>query len=316
MPLIFIMIFCFVKEDFDKIRIDNPLYLQAEFSKEINSFCQLNLKEQIITDKNGDVINPNIPVVLRTTCTNIDRALQVLDNLNILVVESKKDIDIIEEWFKYYKTKRDIIEISAVQIFNAELPHSEKLFIKSKKKDFSLVTNSENIMNRDARFVKFIKDKCSNEKLLVSNFIEICKDSLGVKETRHFVFNRKIINSSRCFYSLKHNVPKSQIRAAQDIVNQLSVLDYFPKNYVLDVGEFIENGEKYIDVVEINPLSTSMCYVNNSIFENPNYIFNFENSFGFGYEFFYDFLKNPKNYVLERVFGVNYEYINENRYEI
>ena len=85
---------------------------------------------------------------------------------------------------------------------------------------------------------------------------------------------------------------------------------------MLDVGEFIENGEKYIDVVEINPLSTSMCYVNNSIFENPNYTFKIENSLGFGYEFFFDFLKNPNNYVLERVFGVNYEYINENRYEI
>lgn len=310
------MMYCFVKEDFDKIAIDNPLYLQAEFSKKINSFCQLNLKEHNITDKNGNNINLNIPVVLRTTCTNVDRALMVLDNLNILVVESKKDIDIIEDWFKFYKTKREIIEISAEQISNVELPHSEKLFIKSKKKDFSLVTKKENVVNRDARFVKFIEDKCSNKILLVSNFLKICKDSLGVKETRHFVFNRKIINSSRCFYSLKHNVPKSHIRSAQDIVNQLSIIDSFPKNYVLDVGEFIENGEKYIDVVEINPLSTSMCYVNNSIFENPNYNFKFENSFGFGYEFFYDFLKNPNNYVLERVFGVNYEYINENRYEI
>ena len=168
------MMFCFVKEDFDKIKIDNPLYLQAEFSKKINSFCQLNLKEQNITDKNGNIIYPNIPVVLRTTCTNVDRALDVLGILNILVVESKEDIDIIEEWFKFYKTKRDIIEISAEQIFEVELPHSEKLFIKSKKKDFSLVTKRENVVNRDARFVKFIEDKCNNKILLVSNFLEVC----------------------------------------------------------------------------------------------------------------------------------------------
>lgn len=280
---------CFVKEDFEGMHSDNPLYIQAEFSKKLNNFCLLDLMSKKVTDESGNSISIDAPVMLRTTCTNVDKALEILESLNVSTVESRMDIDKIENWFKYYKTKRDIIESSAKQIFYTEFPACERLFIKSKKKNFSLATTKEKIVNRDLGLVKFIEAYCKDEMLLISNFLEVSKDSLGTKETRHIVINKKIISSSRCFYSLKHNVPKSQIRAAKNIVNQISKIEDFPKSYVLDIGEFLENGEKYIDVVEINPLSTSMCYVNNSIFEAPNYTFEGKNDYGFGYEFFFDF---------------------------
>ncbi len=316
MPLVYIDMFCFVKEDFEDIAHDNSLYIQAEFSKALNNFCLLDLKKQKIFDKNGNVFFPNMSVMLRTTCTNVEKALYTLHLLGVLTIEKSNDIDKIESWFRFYQPKRTINEISAKSIFDIKLPDSEKIFIKSKKKGFTLITEKEKIINKNNELVNFIEEKCKDDELLISKFVKIKRDSLGTKESRHIVLNGKLVNSSRYFYCLRHNVPISQIKAANIIIDKLSTIVDFPKNYALDIGEFVEDGNKYIDVVEINPLSTSICYVNNSIFENSDYDFKYNNIYGFGNEFFYDFLANPGNYVLDRTFGVNYEYINENRFEI
>ena len=92
---------------------------------------------------------------------------------------------------------------------------------------------------------------------------------LGTREIRHIILNNQVVNSFRALHSLKHTVPKSHKNIAIHMVDHIRRLGVFPANYALDLGEFIDsNGNSYIDIVELNPISCSMCYVNNSIYTN------------------------------------------------
>jgi len=77
----------------------------------------------------------------------------------------------------------------------------------------------------------------------------------------------------------------------------------------------MDEDQKFIDVVEMNPISTSLCYINNSIFlETVPEIKNVKDYFQAGNEYCYDFLFNRERYVLDRLAGQNYEYIRTSDY--
>lgn len=130
---------------------------------------------------------------------------------------------------------------------------------------------------------------------------------LGTREIRHIILNNQVVNSSRALHSLKHTVPKSHKNIAIHMVDHIRRLGVFPANYALDLGEFIDsNGNSYIDIVELNPISCSMCYVNNSIYADvvPE-IGECQRQLMMGAEFCYDAIANPKNYdmLLRRFHG-------------
>ena len=100
------------------------------------------------------------------------------------------------------------------------------------------------------------------------------------------------------------------------MANHIRSLGVFPANYVLDLGEFVDcNGDSYIDIVELNPISCSMCYVNNSIYADvvPE-ISECQHQLMMGVEFCYDSIANPKNYDTLRISNKNYTYVSDNQY--
>ena len=116
-------------------------------------------------------------------------------------------------------------------------------------------------------------------------------------------------------HSLKHTVPKSRKNIAIHIIRRLGV---FPANYALNLGEFIDsNGNSYIDIVELNPISCSMCYVNNSIYADvvPE-IGECQRQLMMGAEFCYDAIANPKNYDMLRISNKSYTYTSDNQYAL
>ena len=74
-------------------------------------------------------------------------------------------------------------------------------------------------------------------------------------------------------------------------------------------------GNADIDIVEINPLSCSMCYVNNSIYtiEVPE-INECRQQLMMGFEFCYDAIVNPQNYSMTRASNKSYSYISDSQY--
>lgn len=188
---------------------------------------------------------------------------------------------------------------------------------KSKQKGFSAIINPSKLVQQESQVIDFLKIQArkSQQNMLFSRFIPMRADSLGIRETRHVVLNNKIISSSRLLYSLKHTVPKSHRIRAQEIIKQIENLGTFPSNYILDLGEFIGEDEPYLDVIEFNPISCSMCFVNNSIFEIavPE-ISKIKGQLQLGLEFCYDAISHPQNYELTRVSNRNYTYLSEERY--
>lgn len=126
----------------------------------------------------------------------------------------------------------------------------------------------------------------------------------------------RIVSSSRFVRAVKHIVLRSHINKANKIVERIKFIKVFPGNYVLDIGEFIDrNHNVFMDVVELNPLSCSMCYVNNSIFTElfPE-IVNEQKQLWMGVEYCYDAIRNPQRYQVERVANGRYPYKYSERY--
>lgn len=71
------------------------------------------------------------------------------------------------------------------------------------------------------------------------------------------------------------------------------------------------------EIVELNPISCSMCYVNNSIYADvvPE-IGECQRQLMMGAEFCYDAIANPKNYDMLRISNKSYTYTSDNQYAL
>lgn len=315
------MFYGFISEEIKQINKRDPLYLQAQYAKYINSYCELNMRKNVITTQQGNILSmKGKEVMLRCTCDNINQAINMYTKYGAVLVENQKDIMTIEEWYKYNICNREIIEINyEVLLYSLEkniqlielLNSCPIVFIKSKHKGFSCLVPSVVILNKEEFFIQFLKRQCNNfgEKLVISKFLNIRQDSLGKRESRHVVLHKKIINSSRQISSLIHNVPKSHLSIAEQKVKIIQSIEKFPENYILDLGEYILGDKNVVDIIEINPITTALCYINNSIYEGES------NEMGMGLEYYYDYLNNPYKYFTRRVSNRKYTYMSDSFYD-
>ncbi len=318
--------YCFVSSDLDGIDETDPLYIQARYAKALGRFLLLRFDSQKVLDKdNNEKDVNNLSVFVRTTCLLRKKACAFLSCRGAVLTENDAAVLAIQNWDKLNITKREIIPLSVGEAcdinFRKDLIRSfdrpEFLFLKTREKGFSLKVSTEQFLNEDGAFVNLMRSKCpdDDQQLLVSPWITIKKDSLGPLEIRCFVIDGEILNVSRIVHSVRHAVPRSMQEAAHGIVKQIISVKTFPTSFVLDLGMFCMHGSYEPDIIEINPVSVSMCYVNNSIFDEcleeclPVY-----QKSGWGYEYCYDMLFNPSAYHLERVIGYNYLFEDQERY--
>ena len=284
------MIYGFIKEDFEHLDERNPLWIQAQYAKYIDQYCEVDLKNGKIKDEYGQ--NRSVyhqAVLLRASCDNAGRGMKMLAKEGAILVECEKDVKQIESWYELGITQRKIREITYQDILDEkiEINRSDSyMFIKSKIKGFSCCVRSERLWEKEKDFMGFLESQCKQwgECLLLCRAIKLKSDSLGKRETRHVVINNKVINSSRHTIALVHTVS--------------------------------ERYKIYLDVVEINPLTTAMCNINNSIFmENTEMDKKDTGKFGMGVEYIMDYKQSPKKYVLQRTSNGNYEYASDSYYE-
>ena len=321
------MIYGFVDEDLKIINKENPLYIQAEYAKKIGKFSLVSLEKESFEGTFPCTCDEK--VFLRTTCENFEAALNVLENIDVEPVETMDDVEYIQNWFQLGLTKRIICKMTLEDILGPRgrswveknLTEYPYLFIKSFVKGFSCVVSKDRLFDGDKKMTEFLTTQCAlwGKEIMVSGFCEIKKDSLGTKETRHVILNGKVMNSSRQIKSLVHNVPKSHSMKAHEVANTLREIKHFPENYMMDIGEFIDDkGQVYIDIVEINPVSTAMCYLNNSIFENignEELCVSSTDTLNMGIEFYNDYIKNPEMYHVRRSSNGHYTYISESHFD-
>lgn len=317
------MYYCFLKEDIDGL-VNNPLSIQKEYAHRLGALSVVSLAQQDIPDCTASLANQK--VLLRCTYDNLWDGLRLLTDHGTDLVESEADIEKIECWYKLGLTCRQLQEIKLSDLLSDSLEadvsvilrNTDKVFLKSKRKGFSAVVRASRIMQHDSEVISFLEGQCErySQHMLLAKYFPLKTDSFGTRETRHIILNNHIANSSRLLHSIRHTVPKSHKAKAQAIVDQILGAGNFPSNYVLDLGEFIDNeGNAYLDVVELNPLSCSMCYVNNSIFEvSVPEIEEIRTQLLMGYEYCYDAIRTPQNYALTRASNKDYSYISEERY--
>ena len=314
------MYYCFLAEDIIGLKYD-PLIIQKKYAERLDMLCIGYLNRQIILNSLGNpVALTGQKVILRCTYDNLSLGLQLLSAHGAELIETQNDVNQIMDWYKLGITRRKIYELSLADIIThcpTELRGIDKIFLKSKVKGFSAVIALKKIIQHDSQVMDFLKTIGTQhiQKLLISKYIPIKEDSLGTRETRHVILNNQVVNSSRLLYSLKHTVPKSHKLKAQEIVDLVKKIGTFPSNYILDLGDFIDDNCSYLDIVEYNPLSCSMCFVNNSIFDIA--VPEIEEKYKqlqMGFEFCYDALSSPQRYELTRASNKKYTYVFEKRY--
>ena len=322
------MLYCFVQEDLINISEEDALSIQATYAKRLGAYCCCKLRDKEVVDQNNHPLNlKGVQVMLRSTYTNMLEAMDVLECLGAILFETSTDIEAIENWDKLSLSEREIYSVRFEDILNAVysqklrefLLRNPQIFIKTRKKRFSAKIRSDQMLQKDASLIALLNKHCTDfaTDFMVSELVEIVADSLGQKESRHFVFNGRIVNSSRAIKVLKHTVPNKLLTRADQIVKKISMKRGFPQNYVIDLGEFKKNESTFIDIVELNPITSSLCYCNNSVFlETVEDVRLIQEKLHMGNEFCYDSLENPQRYIHKRYTGVSYAYYPDAHYDL
>ena len=303
------MIYCFVISDLLNNDPYNIFRLQAGYAEKLGSICYADLCSRNIYGLDHWPIDiTNASVFLRASCDTMYDAANLIAEHHGVLLETMSDVQAIEAWPALQIARRDIITISRSDLLYGSysekmqglLQSCESVFIKTKKKGFSAITPTELVAMRPHTFVQFIEQHTTSdaEEILLSPRLNIKKDYLGNKETRHIVISGEIVNSSRALLSGRHTIPKSMHDYAKTMVDVISKKDWFPRNYVLDLALVELNGVSAVDVIEINPLTCSTCYIQNSIFFNDHSVAHTEGTELIGQEFIWN---NNKHFADNRI---------------
>ncbi len=318
------MFYCFIKEELEQIPKDDPLWLQVKYAERLQQLCLCSLKEKSILDVSGKKLEiSGKRIFLRSSYPHMHCGMKIVKCAGGFLSETESDIRKIENWIELDLNQRPIISCTYKDLHAERMPEKigfflrgkDKIFVKSREKGFTAAISAERILKKDNEVLDFLKSRCKEDDgIFMSEYLTMKTDSLGKRESRHIVLDNIIINSSRILHSVCHSVPKSERDAAVEFVKRIAEKKDFPRNYVIDVAEF-EKEKVMVDIVELNPLTPAMCYVNNSIFECivPE-IEGIIRHTGMGAEFCYDSLEHGERYIKYRRSGEYYGYTNESHY--
>lgn len=293
------MLYCFVKEDLFGDYNDEELMIQAQYAKYIEKYILFELcSKRFFDTHNFESVAPKDLLFVRCNYEYAERVLSYFDKQNIRCVETIENREKIFSWALLGLTKRNVFIINHAEL-GMFLKNYEAVncFLKSRKKGYSMVLDL-NERNEIEKVVKQVDE--AEEDVIFSDYAQLYHDEFGTCEVRFFILFGKILNYSRYVHSIKHKVDVGFIKAAEEILNKIRMRKEFPSCFVLDIGEFIGKKGKYYDVVEINPVTTSLCYVNNSIFLNGDKnLSEMNRKIGFGLEYCFDMIQHGNLYYFD-----------------
>lgn len=291
-------------------------WLAWKYAQALHCALFLNIETERITDADGNAFSVSGQhVFLRTTSDQQFSAIAAIQRNGGKTIEAMEDIRQIKHWFSFVPPQRGICSVASCdelirKLRNGCIPwiqRSNEVFLKTTRKGFSQVVSMEELTKASFWSRLFDSKKIApTDELVLSSAVAIRRDSLGTREWRIMVLNQKRMNESRYIHTLAHRIPSEIKEKADRIIQQFGATKRFPENYALDLME-LDDGK--IDIVEVNPISSAMCYVNNSIFEKElEIIRDIYAEFGVGYEFCYDALVNRERYHKKPYSSFDYTY--------
>lgn len=242
---------CVAREKYLEIKSSISQGKAIFYNDKTKNFYDVEFNEVKI---DGKKIFPRIDV------NSINEILSQIENKGGISIVSLVEVEKTMNWLNFYSPKRKIKQTTFGELLEkgVDFYRSENgaFFIKTLFKHMHEV--GENISNMD-----IVYSLHPDSKVIISEAVDIMKDSFGTKEYRIYVVEGKLISASRMLDYERHNVPDEIITFAKEIINLIP--KEFPSSYVVDLMEYSINGVKDIDVVEFNTIIASGRYVLNSI---------------------------------------------------
>lgn len=231
-------------------------------------------EEKGFVDDSGNKVSIVGKVIMpRTFVSTVGQINEVIISNGGLLALSEKDDEKVLNWPKYYQPKRkayslkgkDLINDDGVRRLREEF--GDKIFIKTKEKNFNRVIELRLLEDKECNFYKALL--CSlDTDFIVSGAVSLIEDEYGVREYRCFVIDGEVANISRYTEEVLHTIDQEVLDKARELVDRLK--GTMPSCYVMDLFEYDHNGKKEIDVVEFNPFHSSGIYLYNSAIEKSN----------------------------------------------
>ncbi|MDD6155793.1 MAG: hypothetical protein PUB52_02040 [Lachnospiraceae bacterium] len=298
-----IMLYCFITELVNCVEKDDPYWIQRQYALHLNKYIEFSFESESFLDAFGNAVSPPKDCILWIgDCLYADAMDEVSEKYELDSIDTAETRKKIREWYNHGITQRTIFSTDKKGVLN----YAERVpcfFVKTEKKGHSLVVQ-RNLRENSHLFE-------DGGPYIISDYVDIVEDRIGKKEARFIVFRGNILNGSRYVHSIYHVVEERFFKEAERIKGLIDSIEGFPTSYVVDIAHFIDNGTEYYDIVEINSLSTALCYVNNSFYEEmvPE-IEEIHNRTCWGYEYCYDYMinervdffnvDNPKEYLYQR----------------
>lgn len=240
---------------------------EMKYVKELGLFVFYDEKTDEFYDRYGNIFNiEGKNLFLRTGILQYDDLINAVNKHNGIPINTKEECEMVKNWPNHIDTYRNNVLMKGTDIINnpdkINSMFSDKVFFKTRNKNYSDIVDKESLINPDSNLLKVI-DKHKEEYFILSEPVDILNDGKSLKEYRCFIVNNKVLNISRIHNGLLEIIDQSILDKANEIINKLKSTS-FPTSYVLDLFEYEKNGEVLIDILEFNLIETSGTYLYNS----------------------------------------------------
>lgn len=241
------------------------------YAKELGIYIFYDEEKDIFVDKDDNIIDiKGMDLFPRTGVLQAKTLVDSILKHGGKPLVTHDDYETTLNWPNYVKTKRKNVIMSGKEIIQnpnyiLELFGEDRVFFKTKSKNYSGIIDIEKLLNKEESFYKAIQAHLDDD-FIISEVIDIVHDEYGPLEYRGFVVNGKLLNVSRVHDFLLCQVPENVVSKMKSTIEELDSTS-FPKSFVVDV--FVcrdDNGNALVDVLECNPIIASGTYLYNSVF--------------------------------------------------
>ena len=201
-------------------------------------------------------------VIPRTSSIEVSRLIEAIEKKGGTPLNDVEAVTKIELWPLYYKTKRNVFIFEARELLDYDVVkkleklYGDKMFIKTVEKNFNGIIDPKILENQNCNFGKALHYH-PKELFMVSDYVDIKEDRLGLKEYRCVIKDCEVYNISR-MTNEKHKIEPKALALAQEIAQN------YKGCYVVDL---MERADGEMDVTEFNPIESADMYLYNSVVE-------------------------------------------------